>query len=130
MPSFSQTSRERLDTCDPRLRRIFDEVVRNFDCSILEGHRERDRQNLMVKEGKSQVRWPQSKHNSVPSKAVDAAPYPIVWADRERFSLFAGYVLGIAASHGVKLRWGGDWSMDWQVSDNNFDDLPHFELVE
>lgn len=130
VPSFSQRSRERLDTCDARLRRVFDEVVRTFDCSILEGHRERERQNQMVREGASQLHWPDSKHNAVPSKAVDVAPYPIDWTDRERFSLFAGYVMGIAASHGVRLRWGGDWRMDWNLKNNNFDDLPHFELVE
>jgi peptidoglycan L-alanyl-D-glutamate endopeptidase CwlK len=28
-----------------------------------------------------------------------------------------------------RLRWGGDWDMDTKVSDNDFDDLVHFELV-
>ena len=31
---------------------------------------------------------------------------------------------------GLKIRWGGDWDMDTQVKDNNFDDLPHFEIKE
>jgi peptidoglycan LD-endopeptidase CwlK len=29
----------------------------------------------------------------------------------------------------VTLRWGGDWSMDFEVRDNQFDDLVHFEIV-
>jgi len=66
----------------------------------------------------------------LPSLAVDVAPYPIDWNDRERFCYFAGYVKGIAKSLGTELRWGGDWDRDTQVKDNNFDDLPHFELVE
>ena len=130
MASFSDRSHSRLASCDPRLQRVLDNVVRNFDCTILEGHRDEARQNHMVDEGKSQVRWPDGKHNTVPSLAVDVCPYPVVWDDRERQTLFAGYVLATAKSMGVDLRWGGDWSMDFQVKDNRFDDLVHFELVD
>ena len=62
--------------------------------------------------------------------AVDVAPYPIAWDDRERQTLFAGYVLATAKALGVELRWGGDWDGDTEVRDNQFDDLVHFELVE
>jgi len=130
MPRYSRKSEEALATCDPRLQGIFHDVIEAFDCSILEGHRERQRQNDLKESGKSQVRWPNSKHNSVPSKAVDVAPFPIDWEDRERMTLFAGYVMGIAAAHGVPLRWGGCWRMDWSPANNNFDDLVHFELVD
>lgn len=129
MPNFSDKSLAKLATSDPRLQRVFHEVVRNFDCTILEGHRNRERQNQMVAEGKSQVRWPDGKHNTVPSKAVDVCPYPIVWDDRERQTLFAGFVLATAKAMGVNLRWGGDWDRDTEVRDNGFDDLVHFELV-
>jgi peptidoglycan L-alanyl-D-glutamate endopeptidase CwlK len=130
MPNFSDKSLAKLATSDPRLQRVFHEVVRNFDCTILEGHRNRERQNQMVEEGKSQVRWPDGKHNTVPSMAVDVCPYPIVWDDRERQTLFAGYVLATAKAMGVNLRWGGDWDRDTEVRDNGFDDLVHFEVVE
>ena len=130
MPNFSDKSLAKLATSDPRLQRVFHEVVRNFDCTILEGHRNRERQNQMVEEGKSQVRWPDGKHNTVPSMAVDVCPYPIVWDDRERQTLFAGYVLATAKAVGVNLRWGGDWDRDTEVRDNGFDDLVHFEVVE
>ena len=43
---------------------------------------------------------------------------------------FAGFVLGIAKSIGITLRWGGDWDRDWTVMDNKFDDFPHFELID
>lgn len=130
MPAFSEKSISKLSTCHPLLQRVFHEVVREFDCSILEGHRDKDRQNQMVAEGKSQVRWPDGKHNAVPSLAVDVTPYPIQWDDRERQTLFAGYVLATAKSMGVTLRWGGDWDRDTEVRDNSFDDLVHFEIVE
>ena len=107
---------------------MFLRVVKKFDCTIIEGHRNKDRQNKLFKEGKSKLKYPKGKHNAIPSKAVDVAPYPIDWNDRERFTYFAGYVLGIAYEMGLKIRWGGDWDMDTQVKDNNFDDLPHFEI--
>ena len=76
------------------------------------------------------MRWPHSKHNATPSRAVDIAPYPINWGDRERMTLFAGISLGVADAKGIALRWGGDWDRDFQVVDNGFDDLVHFELME
>ena len=130
MPRFSRRSRSQLQTCDPRLRSLFEEAVRHFDCSILKGHRGEEAQNAAFDRGDSQLRWPDGNHNSYPSLAVDVAPYPINWEDRERFTLFAGFVLGLAAARGIPLRWGGDWDSDWQVRDNNFDDLVHFEIHE
>ena len=65
-----------------------------------------------------------------PSKAVDAYPYPVDFNDLNRMRYFAGIVMGIAAVKGIKLRWGGDWNQDTQLSDNKFNDLPHFELVD
>ena len=130
MPKFSKKSLSKLETCDKRLQDLFLRVVKKFDCTILEGHRSKDRQNKLFDECKSKLKYPKGKHNSLPSKAVDVAPYPIDWNDRERFTYFAGYVLGIAYQMGLKIRWGGDWDMDTQVKDNNFDDLPHFEIKE
>ncbi len=129
MPSFSEKSLNGLGTCDSRLQRVFQRVVQDFDCSIIEGHRNEVRQNQMVDEGKSQVRWPDGKHNTEPSLAVDVCPYPVVWDDRERQTLFAGYVLATAKAMGIDLRWGGDWDLDTEVRDNSFDDLVHFEIV-
>ena len=130
MPKFRRKSLSKLETCDKRLQDLFLRVVKKFDCTILEGHRSKDRQNKLFDEGKSKLKYPKGKHNSLPSKAVDVAPYPIDWNDRERFTYFAGYVVGIAYQMGLKIRWGGDWDMDTQVKDNNFDDLPHFEIKE
>lgn len=135
MPSYSVRSRERLSTCHKDLRMIFNAVIPHFDNSILCGHRDEAAQMEAYNSGKSQLKWPQSKHNKKPSMAVDVAPYPIDWQDRERFQYFAGYVMGVAAilhSEGLithRLRYGGDWDMDTEVADNGFDDLVHFELV-
>ena len=128
MAKFGKRSKERLATCDEKLQKIFNEVIKHVDCSVLEGHRSGERHNKRYDEGKTTVRYPNGRHNANPSRAVDVVPYPIDWHDRERFHLFAGFVIGIAQSMGIKLRWGGDWNMNFEVDDNNFDDFPHFEL--
>ena len=130
MPRFGKSSKARLATCDKRLQDIFNEVIKTVDCSVLEGHRSKERQNKLYEEGRTKVRYPKGRHNASPSNAVDVVPYPIDWDDRERFHLFAGFVLGVASGMGYTLRWGGDWNMNFQVNDNNFDDFPHFELID
>ena len=128
MPYFGKSSKKRLSTCDDRLQKIFNEVIKHVDCSVLEGHRSKDRQNKLYEEEKTKVKYPDGRHNRQPSSAVDVTPYPVDWKDRERQTLFAGFVIGVASQMGIKLRWGGDWDQDFQVIDNRFDDFPHFEL--
>ena len=128
MPKFGSKSKANLATCHEDLQKVFNEVIKYVDCSALEGHRHEWRQNDLFEEGKTKVKFPMGRHNSSPSRAVDVTPYPVDWNDRERQTLFAGFVLGIARSMGIKLRWGGDWDMDFKVMDNRFDDFPHFEL--
>ena len=128
MPKFGRKSKERLNTCDSNLQKVFNEVIKHVDCSVLEGHREEDRQNRLYKEGKTKVKYPNGRHNRQPSSAVDVTPYPVDWKDRERQTLFAGFVIGVASQMGINLRWGGDWDQDFQFVDNRFDDFPHFEL--
>ena len=129
MAKFGKKSRENLSTCHEDLQRLFNEVIKYVDCSILEGHREERRQEQLYAEGKTKVHYPMGRHNSKPSRAVDVSPWPIDWADRERQTLFAGFVLGMANRMGIDVRWGGDWNMNFKVKDNKFDDFPHFELV-
>ena len=128
MAKFGRKSRERLATAHPDLQKIFNEVIKYVDCSVLEGQRDERTQDRLFEEGKTKVRYPLGRHNSKPSRAVDVVPYPVDWDDRERFTLFAGFVLGMANRMGINLRWGGDWNMNFKVNDNKFDDFPHFEL--
>ena len=128
MNSFSGRSMGHLNTCDDRLKTLFMEVVKVFDCTVFSGRRGKDEQDELYRQGRSQLKFPESMHNAEPSKAVDVAPYPIDWKDRERATYFAGYVMGIANAQGLSLIWGGDFNKDWQVKDNMFDDLWHFEI--
>ena len=124
MPKFGKRSRERLKGVKPELVNVLNELIKLMDVTIIEGLRTEERQNELVSQGKSKTKY--SKHLS--GKAVDLAPYPIDWKDKERFYFFAGYVKGVASQMGIELRWGGDWDGDTQVHDQTFMDLPHFEL--
>jgi len=130
--SFSDKSKAALATCDVRLQIVFNEVIKHRDCIVLCGHRTEEEQNeaFNAKPQRSKVQWPNSKHNSLPSLAADVAPYPLDWNDHARFVQFAGFVLGVAAVLGVKLRWGGDWNLNGTSKDESFFDGPHFEIIE
>lgn len=129
MPKFSGQSLKRLKTCDEQLQRLFLTVGKEYDCTILEGHRGRRKQNGAFNRGTSKVRWPNGRHNSIPSKGIDVAPYPIDWKNEKRFYHFAGYVQGKASEMGIKIRFGGDWDKDFDLDDQDFNDLVHFELT-
>ena len=140
MPAYSTASQAQLATCDPRLQQVFNEVIKDFDVTILEGHRGEEAQERAYAKGLSQVHWPKGKHNSIPSKAVDVAPYPVDWGDptdrnkaeaaRQRFCYLAGWVMATAKRLGIPLRWGGDWDSDRDTRDEKFRDLGHFEITE
>ncbi|MCX4025068.1 M15 family peptidase [Endozoicomonas sp. SM1973] len=136
MPKFSPTSLERLATCHEDLQVLFSEIIKDCDCSILIGHRNQQDQDVAYVAGKSTLLFPHSKHNRLPAFAVDVAPYPIKWEEYNQFYYLGGLVVGTAIKlfkegrmkH--RLRWGGDWNRNHQVSDQTFNDLVHFELVE
>jgi len=132
MPNrFSRTSLERLESCDVRLQELFHEVLKIRDITIIEGHRSPERQEELFAAGKSKLRGGQSKHNASPSKAVDVAPYPIDWDDVHQFVYLAGIVEAVAWRLGLNVRWGGNWDRDnIVVSDQNFNDLVHFEIID
>ena len=130
MPKFGSRSRNNLETCHEDLQDLFNEVIKHVDCSVICGHRNQQEQAEAFKKKRTKVKYPKGRHNASPSMAADVVPYPIDWDDRERFHLFAGFVLGIAQSMEINIRWGGDWNKNFEVDDNNFDDFPHFEIIK
>ena len=126
MPKFGKTSKERLESCHPDLQKVLNEVVKTFDCTVTQGHRKVAEQEKLFKEGKTKVKF--SNHNYYPALAVDVTPYPVDYENTDRHYYFGGYVLGIAKSMGIDLRWGGDWDGDRETKDQTFNDLVHFEI--
>lgn len=127
MPSFSKISKERLETCHPDLQKLMNEVIKHYDCTILCGHRGEKEQNTAYTNGFSKLKFPKSKHNKLPSLAVDVLPSPINWNDKSRHLHFAGFVQATANQLGIKVTWGGNFDGDKSL-DNGFIDRPHWQL--
>jgi peptidoglycan L-alanyl-D-glutamate endopeptidase CwlK len=138
MPVFSTQGLAKLNTCHPDLIQLFKEVVQTYDCKIYDGHRGQAAQDQAYKEKRSEVKWPNSKHNKTPSLAVDVLPYPISLDKLDKLNRlewcqcyhFIGFVLATAKSLGIKVRAGGDWNGNLNIRDQNFYDLPHWELIQ
>ena len=130
MYKFGKVSQERLDTCHPDLQELLNEAIKYIDFSVICGYRnEEDQMNAFIS-GASKVQYPNSKHNTKPSVAVDIAPYPIDWDNIKRFAFLVGIVKGIAESRGIEIRLGADWDSDGDITDHKFMDWPHIELVD
>jgi hypothetical protein len=130
MPKFGTSSLTQRATLHPDLKRLVDEVIKHVDFSITCGYRNQADQDAAVTKGLSQVKFPNGKHNTLPSKAMDVAPYPINWNDTEAFTLLAGVFFGAAAVLGIKLRLGADWDGDFNTLEHSFKDRPHIELAD
>jgi peptidoglycan L-alanyl-D-glutamate endopeptidase CwlK len=121
--TLGKLSRERLLTCHPELQVFVMKVAEGVeagecegvdDITVLCGWRGEASQNEAFRAGNSKLQWPNSKHNSVPSNAVDIAPYPVDWDNKVAFSRLRIYAKGIARGMGLDIR-----TISW--------DLPHYE---
>lgn len=120
----------------PTLQHYLDRALQEVaDISLVCGHRGQVEQNeaYYAVPQRSKLQWPNGKHNSYPSTAVDFQPYPMpdsepkLWAS---LAYVAGRVIEMARQDGVTIRWGGDWNSNGDLTDQTFDDLFHLELVE
>jgi len=134
MRKWGRDSQVVYDQLDRRLQivvtRVRDEIG---DISLTCGFRDEVEQNSMHDAGVSELRWPDGKHNRLPSLAVDFQPYPRptkqihLWSS---LSYYASAAVLIGQQEGVTIRWGGDWNRNGIIQDQNFFDLFHLEIVE
>lgn len=126
--SLSPVSLQRLSTCHPDLIRLVQEVSLTHPVLVLVGFRDELAQSAAFQSGHSTKKWPESKHNMTPSLAVDMTLCPYNPDNLSRLGYFAGFVMGIASSLKIPIRWGGDWGGSLDPSKNRFPDMLHFEL--
>ena len=117
---YSKESLERIEECHEDLQLIAMELIKHMNVVVLCGYRGEREQNSAFINGFSKQQWPRSKHNSIPSRAIDIAPYPTNWDDIESFKNMCELVEHIASQFNIKIRLGRDFS---------FRDFPHIELA-
>lgn len=126
MPKFSKASAAKLATCHPDLQRLFNEVIKTHDCTIICGARTLEDQQKAYEDGFSKRDGinNKSKHqidaDTPLSLAVDVLPYPINWNDKAGHDIFARAVKATAEHLKIKIKWGGNFK--------SFRDAPHWEL--
>ncbi len=107
---FGTASKEHRNTCSRDLQDVLNEAIKHVNFSVITGFRDMAAQNIAHSEGKSQLRWPKSKHNKYPSDAFDVIPYPAGFdATYEEWYELASYILRAGLQLGVRLEWGGHW---------------------
>lgn len=127
MPKLSKASAAKLATCHPDLQKIFNDIIKTRDCTIICGVRTMKDQQKAFKAGFSKLDGVEKKSKHQISEkqplslAVDVLPYPINWNDKNGHEDFARAVKATAEHFGIKISWGGDWK--------RFQDRPHYELI-
>ena len=103
-----------------------------YDFTIVWGHRNKAAQEQAFLSGNSGKRWPDSRHNSTPSTALDFAPWVdggIPWNDTHAFAVIGGMFIAAGADLGTPIIYGGDWDMDGLTTDQRLMDWGHVQLV-
>jgi len=119
-----------LSECDEPLQRIAYVAITGYGFTVICGHRGEQEQNTAYENGFSTKKFPDSKHNSIPSRAMDIIPDAGGWnAGREQFILMIGIIKGVALSLGIPIRCGIDFNMDNNLQNDNFIDSAHVELI-
>lgn len=116
--SLGERSRKNLEGVHPDLVKVVERAIKltEQDFTVIEGLRTVERQRELLKQGFTKTM--NSRH--LTGHAVDIAPYPINWDNKDRFIEVSKFVKQAAKELGVAIVWGGDWKGSW--------DMPHYEL--
>lgn len=129
---MNATSLKKLKTCHDDLQMIAHAVDKLYPIQVICGERSEKDQNEAKKHGKSELEYPNSKHNINPSKgrfkswAMDIVPDPdrnpatLDWNDVAEFEKMLLVVEQVADGYNIPIRLGRDFS---------FKDWPHVELL-
>lgn len=146
--TWNDRSKVQLLTLSVPLREVMDDARRLSDVpfQLVQGARTIEQQQEYYNAKKSKINpsdpkyldrnnlYRDAKHIVGPgcalSRAVDiifdgSKPY-----DVSHLTYIAGVIMTVGRTRGIKLRWGGNWDQDKEIiTDQDFDDLPHFELM-
>lgn len=137
---FGKKSRACLDTCHPALVYVAREALYTevMDFGVIHGYRGKALQDSLYLNGKSTLKWPNSKHNKTEngepySWAIDIMIYVNGKASwfRDYYIVMSGVFLTCAKKLGIDIIWGGNWDGDAEpLTDQKLLDLGHYELAK
>lgn len=114
---------EKLIGVDERLCKLVRLVNEEIKICVCCGYRGKEEQDRAFLQGLSKLKYPKSKHNKTPAKAVDLAPLTIDnkinWKDINSFILLNNCVQKHASILEIKIIWGGGFKIR---------DYVHYEL--
>lgn len=134
MYKFGKRSTANLDTADIRLQELANYVIKYVDHSIIQGHRTREEHEENLRKKTTTVAYERSAHSHNPSLAIDVLPYPFSgdWNSSktlQRFAWLTGHYRAAGYALSIPVKIGIDWDMDGDITDHNFMDYPHIELI-
>lgn len=129
---MTQRDMDRLNGVHPDLVRVVEHAREIFPLFVIEGLRTQERQQQLYAQGRTApgdivTKTLDSKHCK--GLAVDVAPLPLDWKNRQAFLALAGAMFAAAQACNVRIRWGADWDMDGNIGERGESDMPHFELI-
>lgn len=145
MYNFARSSIKMMEDAHEDLKIICYEVKKiskiDFDISCV--FRSSSEQNKKFKQGKSKIDGiiNKGKHNKKPSEAADIYCYKDHQSKASYTVHQMAYIAGLfdavayylynSSKISHLIRWGGNWDQDGIIiTDQDFDDLPHFELYK
>lgn len=124
---FSQKSLEKLANVDVRLQTLAKKVleITPICFQITEGIRTKERQEQLVKEGKSKTL--NSLH--LVGKAIDILPCKEGYSQAKDIFILVGLFIAVAKQLNIKIKVGALWDYN-STKDNNFIDAYHIQAED
>lgn len=133
--SFGESSERRLKTCSQDIQAIVEAALAtsliDFGIPPYGGKRTEQEQAKLFNQGKSKCDGVNNKSYHQSGKAVDIVAYVDgkYTYDTRYYYMLAHHIMATAKRLGYNnMRWGGDWDKDFDLDDQTFNDLCHFEL--
>lgn len=126
---FSQKSLEKLNSIDPKLKFLAEEVLKisPIDFSIIDGFRDRVKQNELFTAGKSKCDGYKTLSKHQLGQAIDILPCKEKYNYSRDIFILVGLFIAVAKQMNINIRVGALWDYS-STKDNNFVDAYHIEL--
>lgn len=132
--NFSKRSLDNLATVEPTLQLVAHTMLEwsEIDFAVICGHRTIEDQQDAFKNGRSKIDGinKKSTHNYKPSRGMDLMAFVNgsgTW-DTVYYIYLGALFRAACKHHGIDGRWGGNFDMDGDILEQDFDDVGHFQI--